>query len=700
MDHISEFDIAKKYFQLGLEFYGKESYLEAEKNFILSLKYFPNRQSTLTNLIATLLKLEKYEQAEDVVTKTLSLFPNDAILYLNYGKIYEIKFLFREALDCYLKAIKINSKYTEAYMNAGIVCFELGENEDAFSNYEKAIEINPYLDQIYINRGNLYLNLNLLDKAFDDFEKAINISPKSADAFFSMGNLLTKQKNFDMAIIYFEKALSIRPDFAEALFNIGNNLSQLKRYEEALTYYLDALQIKPHLDYFYGTFLYTKMLICNWHDRKNNIDSLISSLNNNKKVSLCLPLLALTDKLDIQFKVAKSWSRNYQKISPIDNFKSRKSIANQICIGYYSADFHNHATAYLMAELFEKHNKDRFKFIAFSYGPNTKDEMQQRLMKVFQEFIDVSARSDFEVASMSRALGIDIAIDLKGYTEDARTGIFAYRAAPIQVSYIGYPGTMATDYIDYIIADKTLIPSKTQKYYSEKIVYLPDCYQPNDRERLISDKKFAKEQFGLPQDSFIFCCFNNNYKITPETFDRWLNILKVVKGGVLWLLEDNPPARQNLRSEALARGINPDRLVFAQRIELSEHLARHKLADLFLDTLPYNAHTTASDALWAGLPVLTLMGESFASRVAASLLHAIELPELITTNTEQYEAKAIELATNPAKLKAIKDKLERNRLTTALFDTPRFTKNLEAAYTKMYERYQADLPPDHIYIEQ
>jgi predicted O-linked N-acetylglucosamine transferase (SPINDLY family) len=293
---------------------------------------------------------------------------------------------------------------------------------------------------------------------------------------------------------------------------------------------------------------------------------------------------------------------------------------------------------------------------------------------------------------------IDIAIDLSGLTGNERTGIFAYRAAPVQLSYLGYLGTMGVEHYDYLIADKTTIPTEHHQYFKEKIVYLPS-YQVNDSKRLISDKVFGKTELHLPINAFVFCCFNNNYKIIPTAFDTWMRILNAVPNSVLLLYAENKWAEANLKLEAEKRGVCQTRLAFSNRIERSEYLARYRLADLFLDTLPYNAGTTASDALWAGLPVLTCMGESFASRMAASVLNAIELPELVTTTQEQYEAKAIELATNPAKLRAIKDKLERNRLTTALFDTPRFTKHIEAAYTQIYERYQTDLPPDHIYIE-
>ena len=440
------------------------------------------------------------------------------------------------------------------------------------------------------------------------------------------------------------------------------------------------------------------MFLCNWENFQTNVESLSIRINEGKKSSPSFPVLALIDSLSLQRKTSEIWIKDKHPINTSLGSIPKYLRRNKIRIGYYSADFHNHATAYLMAELFELHDKNNFEIIAFSFGFDKKDEMRQRLSKAFDQFLDVRLKSDKDIALMSRDLGVDVAIDLKGFTQDQRVGIFSYRAAPIQVNFIGYPGTMSAEYIDYIIADPTLIPIESQKYYSEKVVYLPYSYQANDRRREIANKAFTKEELGIPKDAFVFCCFNNNYKITPATFDGWVRILKAVEGSVLWLLEDNPTAGINLRKEAQTRGLDPNRLVFAKRMKLSEHLARHSVADLFLDTLPCNAHTTASDALWAGLPVLTCIGESFASRVAANLLNAIELPDLVTISQEQYEVAAIELATNPAKLRAIKIKLARNRLTTALFDTPRFTKHIEAAYKHMYERYQANLPLEHIYI--
>ena len=300
---------------------------------------------------------------------------------------------------------------------------------------------------------------------------------------------------------------------------------------------------------------------------------------------------------------------------------------------------------------------------------------------------------------MSRDLGIDIAIDLKGFTQDNRMGIFAERCARVQINYLGYPGTLAAPYFDYIVADKTLIPHESQQYYTEKIIYLPHSYQVNDSKRKISNRVFTRQQLGLPKSGFVFCCFNNNYKILPETFDVWMRLLKTVNGSVLWLFEDNPTAAKNLRKEATNRGVDPARLVFAPRMELEDHLARHRVADLFIDTLPCNAHTTASDALWAGLPVLTQMGQSFAARVAASLLNAMDLPELITKTQGEYEARAIELANNPLRLTEIKKKLERNRETSPLFNGQLFARHIEAAYTEIHRRHLSGKKPDHINVE-
>jgi predicted O-linked N-acetylglucosamine transferase (SPINDLY family) len=636
--------------------------------------------------------------AVELIGKAIEINPKNAAAYSNRGlALNELK-RYEEALASYDRAIAIKPDYADAYSNRGNALKELKRLEEALASYDKAIAIKPFYADAYSNRGLALNELKRYEEALASYDKAIAIKPDFAEAYSNRGIALKELKRYEEALASYDKAIAIKPDYADAYSNRGITLNELKRYEEALASYDKAIAIKPDYEYLLGNQLHTKMEICDWQNFETDVQSLSLKINEGKKSSPSFPVLALIDSPSIQRKSSEIWINDKHSFNPSLGLIPQYERKNKIRIGYYSADFHNHATAYLMAELFERHNKNNFELFGFSFGPITKDEMQQRLSKAFDHFIDVRLKSDKDIALMSREMGIDIAVDLKGFTKDQRVGIFSYRAAPIQINYIGYPGTMATGYIDYIIADPTLITIDSQQHYLEKVVYLPYSYQVNDRQRVIADQIFTKEELGLPNDGFVFCCFNNNYKITPDTFNGWMRILKAVEGSALWLLEDNATAGINLRKEAQNRGIDPNRLVFAKRMKLPEHLARHRVADLFIDTLPCNAHTTASDALWSGLPVLTCMGESFASRVAASVLNAIELPELITTTQEQYEAKAIELATNPAKLRAIKDKLERNRLTTALFDTPRFTKHIEAAYTQMYERYQTDLPPDHIYV--
>jgi predicted O-linked N-acetylglucosamine transferase (SPINDLY family) len=351
-----------------------------------------------------------------------------------------------------------------------------------------------------------------------------------------------------------------------------------------------------------------------------------------------------------------------------------------------------------MTRVWELHNKSKFEIFAFDNGWDDDSDYRHRIAGAFSNIFDISRLSDLDAAKLIQHNEIDILVNLNGFFGYARQGIFSYKPAPIQVNYLGFPGTMGVKYMDYIIADKVVIPEESKIHYVEKLAYLPNSYQANDDMRTISDRKFSKAELGLPEDAFVFACFNNNYKITPTVFDSWLRILSLVQGSVLWLLADNPTAKDNLIKEAFSRGIDSSRLVFAERLPISEHLARHDLADLFLDTLPYNAHTTCSDALWVGLPVLTLMGHTFPGRVSASLLSAMGLSELVTHTQEEYEALAVELAMNRQKLADIKVKLAKNRLSTPLFNTPLFTKNIEAAYMKMMERYQADLEPDHIFV--
>ena len=639
-----------------------------------------------------------YQEAADFLGRAAQIKPNDASIRYNLAKVLTDSGNNEDAVAHHKKAVVLAPDNPMAWLNYGQTMSNLCLHKDALVCYDNALSLKPDYAEAWSNKGISLKALKRFDEAIAHYNKALELKPDFSEVLSHKGNILSVLRRYDEAITHFDKALSLKPDYAEAWSNKGVTLNELRRYDEAITHFDKALSLKPDIDWVSGDLLHIKMKICDWSALAESLEDIFKKVMANEKVATPFSLLALNDDALLHKKSSEIYIQSRYPFNPVLEPILKRPQGQKIRVGYFSADFHNHATGCLMAELFELHDKSQFELVGFSFGLITNDEMRQRLEKSFDQFIEVGNRSDIEIAQLSRDLNIDIAIDLKGFTQDARTGIFAHRAAPIQVNYLGYPGTMGADYIDYIIADKTLISPELQSCYSEKVIYLPDSYQVNDRKRLISERQFTRQELGLPESSFVFCCFNNNFKILPATFEGWMRILRAVEGSVLWLLQDNSWALENLKKEAEKQGVAPDRLVFAERLPLPEHLARHRQADLFLDTAPCNAHTTTSDALWVGLSVLTLMGESFGSRVAASLLNAVGLPELITSTQEEYEALAIELALNSKKLSEIKLKLANNRFTTPLFDTPLFTKNLEAAYIKMYEQYQADLEPEHIFI--
>ena len=683
---------------LGLIKVTQANFTEAADYLTRAARIHPNDASIQYNLAKALADSGNDKDALVHHKRAVALAPNNPEAWLSYGKTASNLGRYEDALVWYGNAISLKPDYAEASLNKGATLKELGRYEEAIAFAEQALAINPNLTEAWSNKGVALKELKRYDEAIVHYDKALGLKPEYAEAWSNKGVTLHELKRYDEAIAHYDKALSLKPGFAEAWSNKGVTLNEFKRFDEAIAHYDKALSLKPDIDWASGDLLHIKMKICDWSALAESLEDIAKKVVANEKVAQPFTLLALNDDVLLHKKSSEIYVQSRYPFNPVLGPIPRRPQSQKIRVGYFSADFHNHATGYLMAEFFELHDKSQFELVGFSFGPITNDGMRQRLEKSFDQFIEVGNRPDIEIARLSRDLNMDIAVDLKGFTQDSRTGVFAHRAAPIQVNYLGYPGTMVADYIDYIIADKTLISPELQSCYSEKVIYLPDSYQVNDRKRLISERQFTKQELGLPEGSFVFCCFNNNYKILPATFEGWIRILRAVEGSVLWLLQDNSWAVENLKKEAEKQGVAPDRLVFAERLPLPEHLARHRQADLFLDTFPCNAHTTTSDALWAGLPVLTLMGRSFASRVAASLLNAIGLPQLITFTQKEYEALAIELATNPKKLVDIKLKLARNRLNAPLFDTPLFTKNLEAAYIKMMEQYQADLQPDHMAI--
>lgn len=501
--------------------------------------------------------------------------------------------------------------------------------------------------------------------------------------------------NFKEALKLFEQAYEINPTSYELLWNVGIINEEVGQIDKAIQLYELTLQLNPDAHYLLGNLLLARMRVCNWVDYEMHIDALMCAIQKDKKVCPPFAAAALYDSPKLQLKVASQYGND---LFPEAYFPENVRTQNtKIRVAYFSADFHNHATAFLMMELFELHNREKFELYAFSFGPDKRDESRDRIVQAFDHFYDVSTKSDDEILEKSRNLNIDIAVDLKGYTRDMRMGIFSKRVAPIQINYLGYPGTMGVNYYDYIIADKVLIPEHSRECYSEKIIYLPDTYQANDSKRHSNNIPLKKMDFGFSQNTFIFCCFNSSYKINPYTFDSWVRILKAVPNSVLWLYEDNSRAAENLRSESAKRGVE-DRVVFAKQMPLQEHLNRLSIADLVLDTFPYGAHTTASDALLVGVPVVTLRGESFASRVASSLLTALGLEELITQTQFEFEKLAIFLATESLELLRIKEKTKKNRATKKLFSTGDFVANLEVAYSMAIEARKYGMKNDHIYV--
>ncbi len=683
---------------LGVIAYQTKNPLEAVDLIAKAIAIDPENAAAHNNHGTALQALKRFDEALDSYDRALGIKPDYAEALNNRGNVLRELKRLDEALASYDGALRVKPYYAPALNNRGMVLQDLKRSDEALDSYDRALSVEPLYAGALSNRGNVLADMRRLHEALDSYDRALEIEPDFADAFENRGDVLRDLKRFNEALASYRCALQVDPENAEVLADCGRVLEELKRLDEAMVSYDRALEIKPDIDFLYGDRLHAKMKLGDWSDAENELSELLQRVQRGEKAIPPFNLIAYTSSLALQRKAAEIFVSDFESARPgvpVSNYPRHERIR----IGYYSADYHNHAMMVVMAGLFEQHNREKFEIVALSFGPDANDEMRKRVSVAFDKFIDVRDRSDRDIALLSRDLEIDIAVDLNGLTRDMRVGIFLYGAAPLQVNYLGYPGTMGTECIDYLIADDTLIPRASQQYYAEKIVYLPNSYQVNDRMRPIADTTFTREELGLPSVGFVFCCFNSSYKISPRTFRCWMRILKEVEGSLLWLVEGHCAAVENFRNLAEQSGVDAKRLVFAKRVPLPEYLARYRLADLFLDTLPYNAHSTASDALWAGLPVLTCTGEAFASRVAASVLHAIDLPELITANQEQYEALAVDLATNPERLRQVKQKLERNRLTTPLFDSQLFAKCLEDAYTQMYERHQAGFPPDHIYVE-
>lgn len=639
------------------------------------------------------LRSQQWVAALHSFTETCNLAPGHKAAWNNRGNLLLDQGQAPEALACFERACALAPLEPSGHNNKGNALRDLSRLEEALAAYSRALHLDPKHLEALNNRGNVYSQLMRIDLAMQDFGAALAVAPEFSVTHRNIAHALTHQRAFALAKKHFERSLQMNPDDPLTHCFYGHLQRECGDLPGAQHSYEAAYRLNPHLEYIESLCAQAQVQRCDWRCLSERIDRIAANIQSGKRA--CLPFVAmgLLDEPALQLKAAQALVRAATPAAPQLGTVPKRRAAAKIRLGYFSADFHNHATAWLMAQLFELHDREVFELFAFSFGPPSEDEMRQRVSRAFDHFIDVNALSDLQVAQLSRERGIDIAIDLKGHSKDSRLGMLAQRCAPVQVNYLVYPGSIGGPYMDYIIADEIVIPRTDDAHYLEAVVRLPHSYQCNDATKVVAPQQFSRRELGLPEDAFVYCCFNNSYKILPATFALWMRILRQVPQSVLWLLEDNPDVRVNLRQHASAAGIDPLRLVFAPRLKLPLHLARHRAADLFLDTLPCNAHTTASDALWAGLPVLTLIGKAFAGRVAASLLTAIGLPELITNSAQEYEALAVNLANNPSAHANLKAKLARQRDVYPLFDTPLLCKNLELIYLEMQSRHEQGLAP-------
>ena len=601
-----------------------------------------------------------------------------------------------EAAQLLAKAARANPRSADTHANLGRVLSLLNRHHDALHSYEKALGVDPDHPAALINAAGTLLNLNLSAKALPLLDRLLGRQPQLPIALHNRCVALLDLQRYDGVVADADTLLSIDPKDAEAWYKKGIALSALRRHDEAFKAFDAAYAGRPGLPGLEGRRLQAKLFICDWTDIGEEIARLRRHVQDGQNVTTPFALLSVARSPAEQLRCAQTYVKNTYPTGiekALSSSARRTAHSGRVRLAYLSADFRDHAMAYAITRVLELHDRNRFETVGVSFGRDDESAARARIVRAFDRFLDVRASADAAVAAELSALDIDICIDLCGFTTNNRAGILARRPAPLQVAYVGFPGTLGAAYIDYVLGDRIVTPSDEQAFYAERIIQLPDTYWPTDSTRQIPGGAPSRAEVGLPDRGFVFCCFNNNYKIVPAVFDAWMRLLGAVNGSVLWLLEGHEAARENLTAAARARGIDPTRLVFARRVPMSQYLAQHRLADLFLDTLPYNAHSTCSDALWAGLPVVTCLGETFAGRVGASLLHAVGLPELITRTLDEYEALALRLAREPGSLAQIKAKLMANRDTCPLFDSARTTRHIEAAYTAIWERHRRGKPP-------
>ena len=646
----------------------------------------------------------KVNEAQKIYLELLKNSPSDHKINFLTGTSYLQLKNYEKAITYLDNSINISPEFPHSYNSKGIVFSEMKLFEEAIRNYDKAILLKPDFLEAHLNRGISLKNIQEYDDALKSFEKCIEIDSLNPKIYNNLGNLFLENLKYADAKNAYDKAIMFNEKYAEAYEGRGDALQEIAKIEKdpsklslSITNYEEAFSIKPDLDYVYGKIVSTKMYVNDWSKTEQYLSKIKEEVNNNKKTIIPFPLLSLMDDPKLHKKCSEIFATDY----PLKNLINNEKIKNEkIKIGYFCADFNEHPVSMLIAKMLSLHDKSKFEVFCYSFGFEKKDELHKWIESKVDVYRDIRKLNNEDVAKLAKNDGINIAIDLQGYTSKHRVGIFSYRAAPIQINFLGYPGTMGSNYFDYIIADENLIPETSREFYSEKPIYMPNQYQVQNDELKVSEIIPSKKELGLPEKSFIFCGINNTYKISPAIFDVWMKILHKVENSVLWLLDNNEVSKNNLLREARARNINGDRLIFSKRTAHDRYLAQFNHADLYLDTFNYNAGATASSALWMGVPVLTMAGISYAARMASSLLKSIDLPELITTSIYDYEKLALELSARPEKLNAIKEKLKKNRSEKPLFNTEMYTRHFEEGMSQVYNNFISGNKTKIIFIKK
>ena len=633
-----------------------------------------------------------YDAALDLLSRAVAANPAVAPAHSNRGNVLLALRRFDEAVESYRQALAIDPDYVEAWYNLGNAHLAGHRPEEALAAYDRVLAAKPDHLAALNNRGNALRALKRIDEALATYQRALTMRPDSAEVLGNVGITLGEAGRLDEAFPILDRAIDLKPDHIEALAYRANALAAETRYNEAVADLERILAIDPEHKYARGDLMHFRMQMCDWRQADADWAAVKGRIG---KAPVAKPFVLLGSKASSAEQLANARLYAATEFPPREPLWRGEAYGHdRFRVAYMSGEFGEQATSHLIAELLERHDRARFEIVAVSSGKDDGSPRRRRIEAAVERLIDITAMTDAAAAAAIRAAEIDVLVDLNGYFGRMRPGVLALKPAAVQVNYLGFPGTVGADGADYILADAIVIPDEHRGFYSEKVVRLPDCYQANDSRKAIVEAMPTRAEAGLPERGFVFCCFNNNYKIAPELFDVWMRLLRAVDGSVLWLIEGNRAAIDNLRREAKARGVAAERIVFAPRIKIEYHLARHRLADLFIDTLPHNAHTTASDSLWAGVPVLTCLGDTFAGRVGASLLTAIGLPELITRSLAQYELLALKFAREPETRSALRARLVQNRSTHPLFDAARLCRNIESAYATMVARARRGEPPE------